>query len=99
VMIGLLLWVVGRLEAGMGLALLKMAGAAGVMAGTVWAVKGWLSAGLLSGSGWLNDLLLLALAGGGGVIVYVVALTFLRLPEVGAIGERLGVRGVKRLGD
>ncbi len=95
VMIGLLLWVVGRLEAGVGLALLKMAGATGLMAGTVWAVAGWLSAGWLANPGWLNDFLLLSIAGGSGVAVYAGALTLLRLPEVGAIGRRIGVRGLR----
>ncbi|MBI3959234.1 MAG: murein biosynthesis integral membrane protein MurJ [Chloroflexi bacterium] len=90
VMIGLLLWLVGRLEKGMGLGLLKVIAAAGLMAGTVWAVAGWwTSAGPLSGSGWLNDLLVLGVAGGSGLAVYAVALTLLRLPEVAAIRARL----------
>ena len=89
VMIGLLLWVVGRLEAGMGTALLKVAGAAGLMAGTVWAVAGWLAAGWLVNPGRLNDFLLLGIAGGSGVVVYAAALTLLRLPEVEQIGVRL----------
>jgi putative peptidoglycan lipid II flippase len=95
VMIGLLFWAVGRLEKGMGRDLLKMGGAAALMAGTVWAVVGWLSAGVLSGAGWLDDLLLLALAGVGGLAVYVLTLILLRMPEVGAIGKRLGIGGQK----
>jgi hypothetical protein len=85
-MIGLLLWVVGRLEAGMGAALLKIAAATGVMAVTVWGVSGWLAAGWLAEPGRLNDLLLLGLAGGSGLAVYAAGLTLLRLPEAREIG-------------
>jgi len=84
VMIGLLLWLVGKLEAGMGRGLLKVLAAAGLMAGTIWAVAGW-----LNGSGWLNDLLLLGAAGGSGLVVYTVVLTLLRLPEAEMIRARL----------
>ncbi|MBX3050568.1 MAG: murein biosynthesis integral membrane protein MurJ [Caldilineaceae bacterium] len=89
VMIGLLFWVVGRLEAGMGLALLKVAGATGLMAATIWALAGGLSAGWLANPGRLNDFLLLGIAGGSGVGVYAVALTLLRLPEAEMIRARL----------
>jgi len=88
VMIGLLLWAVGRLEKGMGRALLKMVGAAGLMAATVWSVAGWLAAGWLTNPSRLNDLLLLGIAGGSGLAVYVVALALLRLPEVEQIRAR-----------
>jgi hypothetical protein len=68
---------------------LKVAGATGLMAATVWAVAGGLSAGWLVNPGRLNDLLLLGIAGGSGVVVYAAALTLLRLPEAETIRARL----------
>ncbi|MCL4833310.1 MAG: murein biosynthesis integral membrane protein MurJ [Caldilineaceae bacterium] len=89
VMIGLLLWVVGRLESGMGRDLLKMAAAAGLMALTVWTVAGWTGPGLLAVSPWLGDLFLLTVAGGSGAGVYAAILLLLRLPEAEMIRARL----------
>ncbi|MFZ1753613.1 MAG: hypothetical protein WAU10_07725, partial [Caldilineaceae bacterium] len=72
-----------------GLALLKVAGATGLMAATIWTLAGGLSAGWLANPGRLNDFLLLGIAGGSGVGVYVLALTLLRLPEAEMIRARL----------
>ncbi|RLT33973.1 MAG: murein biosynthesis integral membrane protein MurJ [Chloroflexi bacterium] len=89
VMIGLLFWVVGRLEAGMGRDLLKMAVAAGAMAGSVWAVTYWWMGSGLALSGWLADFVLLALAGGSGLAVYAAVLLLWRLPEAEMMRKRL----------
>lgn len=89
VMIALLLAVVGRLERGMATDLLKIGAAAGAMAGTVWAVTGWALSGLGEPSGWRADFLLLAVAGGGGLAVYAVALRLLNVSEAKRIGGLL----------
>ncbi|MBQ9974414.1 MAG: murein biosynthesis integral membrane protein MurJ [Oscillospiraceae bacterium] len=74
--------------------ILKMLLAAGLMAGAVWLLNGWL-AGLL-GPGKLSELVQLGAGAGCGVLVYFGAAFVLRVPEMGLVAglvKRLVKRG------
>lgn len=78
---------------GFWLDILKMILAAGLMAGGVWLLNGWLS-GLL-GPGKMTELLCLGTGAVFGVLVYFAAAWALRLPETG-LAVRLLKRFLKR---
>lgn len=83
VMLGLLVWTVGRLRGQMGRAVGSIGMGAGAMAGTIWWVRSGLSDRLVPGLG--ADLILLLVAGGAGLLIYIFVLFLLRMPEVAEI--------------
>jgi len=95
IMLGLLVWKVGPLGAGMGRGLTQIGAATALMAAGIWGV-GWAVRPVLP-AGALGDLLWLILAGGGGAGIYGLALLGLGMPEAqeirGYVGRRLGSSG------
>ena len=95
IMLGLLVWRVGPLSAGLGRGLLQIGGASGIMALVVLGITAGISA--FVGRGGAADLLLLLAAGGGGMAVYLAVLSWMGLPEVaeirGYVVAKLGIAG------
>ncbi len=88
IMVALLAWTVGRLRGRVAWGLLEVGLAGGVMAATVAFLSGaWTR--IQGDTSALGSLLHLAVAGGGGVLVYAAVLALLRVPEVDVVRERV----------
>ncbi len=88
VMIGLLLWIVGRLRGEMGRAIGSVLVAASAMIVTAaWVAPLWINRIPLQGA--LNDMVWLIGAGGSGVLVYALVLGLLGMPEIHRIRTML----------
>ncbi len=84
IMIGLLQWRIGRLGARVGWGLLQIGAASAAMASVVFTISYLVGANFANSR--LLDLLRLVVAGGAGLLVYVILLYYLGLDEVSQIG-------------
>ncbi len=85
IMSGLLIWRVGRLRTHTAQGILSVILAAGIMAACVGAVSAAVTTVLPAG--FLGDLLLLLLAGSGGLLAYGLTLSLLGMPEIRSISD------------